>query len=232
MIYRNVTSKVNLHWSWHPSESYDAIAIDFKCLLPVIEYNLPSGMISDWKGSIVAAVDTFLPPLPHQRCLTHVQRQLLTFLPLKSPIPATQALRRIALLLFTIDTPQDLRIWKGVIVRWRERYGYLLKERTIPQEKHIRSWWYTHGNLRRAIKLLQFDEEYLFAYLTNQFLPKTNNAMEGTNSQIKSKLSIHRGMKTPQQVTYIFWLLTFSRIKTRKDLKRLWDRLKTKICRY
>lgn len=232
MIYRNVTKKVNLYWSWHPSESYDAMTIDFKRLLAVIKNTLPSGVISDWKGAIVAAVDTFLPPLPHQRCLSHVQRQLLSFLPLRSLIPATQALRRIALLLFTIDTPQDFCIWKGVIVRWKERHEYLLKERTIPQEKHTRSWWYTHGNLRRAIKLLQFDEQHLFAYLANSFLPKTNNSLEGVNSQIKGRLSNHRGMQTPQQVIYIFWLLTFSRVKTRKDLKQLWDRLKIKIFRY
>lgn len=232
MIYRNVTSKGNLHWSWHPSESYDALTIDFKGLLSIIKDNLPSGVVSDWKGSIVAAVNTFLPPTSHQRCLTHVQRQLLTFLPLRSPLPATQALRRIALLLFAIDTVRDLCIWKGMIVRWKKRYGYLLKEKTIAQEKHTRSWWYTHGNLRRAIKLLGFDEQHLFAYLTNSFLPKTNNSLEGVNSQIKGKLSNHRGMKTPQQVIYIFWLLTFSRVKTKKDLKQLWDRLKPKIFRY
>lgn len=231
MIYRNVTSKVNLYWSWHLSESYDAVGVDFKGLLPIIEGNLPSGVVSDWKGSIVAAVNIFLPPIPHQRCLTHVQRQLLTFLPLRSPIQATQALRRIALLLFAIDSIQDLCVWKGMLARWEETYGYLLKEKTITQEEQTRSWWYTHGNLRRAIKLLRFDEQHLFAYLTNSFLPKTNNSLEGVNSQIKGKLSIHRGMKTPQQVIYIFWLLTFSRVKTRKDLKQLWDRLKTKIFR-
>ena len=232
MIYRNITLKANLYWSWHLSESYDAITSDFKGILPIMKECLPSGIVSDWKGSIVAAVNTFLPPIPHQRCLTHVQRQLLTFLPYRSPIPATQALRRITLLLFAIDSAQDLSIWKGMIVRWREKYGYLLKEKTITQEKQTRSWWYTHGNLRRAIKLLEFDEEHLFAYLTHSFLPKTNNSLEGVNSQIKSKLSNHRGMKTPQQVIYIFWLLTFSRVKTKKDLKQLWDRLKTKIFRY
>ncbi len=86
--------------------------------------------------------------------------------------------------------------------------------------------------LRRAIKLLKFETKYLFAYLDYPFLPKTNNSLEGLNSQIKGKLSNHRGMKTHQQVIFIFWLLTFKRVKSRKDLKLLWDNLKTKIFRY
>ncbi|NTU74015.1 transposase [Candidatus Roizmanbacteria bacterium] len=163
--------------------------------------------------------------MPHQRCLTHVQRQLFTFLPARSPLLATRALRRIASYLFDIETPQDLAVWKQMLTRWEDEYGYLSKERAIVQESHTRSWWFAHGNLRRAMKLLHCNEQHLFAYLAHPVLPKTNNSLEGVNSQIKCKLSNHRGMKTPQQVIYIFLLLTFSRVKTRGDLTQLWDRL-------
>jgi hypothetical protein len=36
-------------------------------------------------------------------------------------------------------------------------------------------------------------------------------------------------MKFSQQVSFIFWLLAFSRIKSRSDLKKLWDLLKEEI---
>ncbi|OGK17137.1 hypothetical protein A2690_02070 [Candidatus Roizmanbacteria bacterium RIFCSPHIGHO2_01_FULL_39_12b] len=44
MIYRNITSKINLYWSWHRSESYEAITTDFVNLIPIIKNNAPSGI--------------------------------------------------------------------------------------------------------------------------------------------------------------------------------------------
>jgi len=116
----------------------------------------------------------------------------------------------------------------GVDGKWLHRDGVVMIYRDVTKKK----WWYTHGNLRRAVKLLKFDEKYLFAYLDYPYLPKTNNSIEGVNSQIKGKLSNHRGMKIPQQVAYIFWLLTFRRVKNKEDLRQLWDRLKNKIFRF
>jgi len=231
MIYRNVTNKINLYWSFHLSESYFAIESDFKHLLPIIKDNLPSGVVTDWKGAIVSAVNTFLPPIAHQRCLSHVKRQLMTFLPLRSPIFATRNLRATAKIISKINSDEEKDVWENEVDNWIFRHQSLLKEKTIGVNTK-KKWWYTHGNLRRAVNLLKFDKKYLFAYLSYPFLPSTNNSLEGLNSQIKGKLSIHRGMKTSQQVTFLFWLLTFRRVKSRKDIKQLWDNLKTKIFRY
>ena len=231
MIYRDVTTKENLYWSYHPSESYQALERDLKRLTPIMSRNLPRGLITDWKGAIVWGVTSFLPPIAHQRCLAHVKRTLMTLLPLRSPIPATRELRTIAQSLTTIDSPLKKNEWLKEVKSWELRNKTLLKERTIGVGTK-KKWWYTHGPVRRAIKLLHFEEHHLFTYLEYPFLPKTNNALEGTNSQMKTKLSNHRGMKTNQQVTYIFWLLTFQRVKTPRDLKQLWDRLKYKICRF
>lgn len=231
MIYRDVTEKINLYWSYRFSESYEAIEKDLKECSPIIKDYLPYGVITDWKGAIVSAINVFLPPMPHQRCLAHVNRSLMRFLPLKSPVLATQQLRRIAKEIIKIQNFKEKRLWKGKLYIWIKVYSHLLKEKTIGVRTK-KKWWYTHGNLRRAIKLLTFDEKHLFAYLSYKLLPKTNNAIEGSNSQIKTKLSNHRGMKAPQQAIFIFWLLTFRRVRNRQDLKRLWDRLKNKIYRF
>ncbi len=232
MIYRDVTNKTNLYWSFHQSESYEAVEKDFEKVFSIIKNSLPSGVITDWKGAIVSAVNTFLTStIPHQRCLSHVQRELLRLLPLRSPILATQKLRVIAKLVPDIKTFEEKYYWLSSVNYWIAKYETLLKEKTVGVETK-KKWWYTHGNLRRAVKLLTFDEKHLFAYLDYPFIPNTNNSLEGSNSQIKTKLSNHRGMKTPQQATYLFWLFTFRRVKNRRDLRRLWDSLKTKIYRF
>ncbi|PJB89675.1 hypothetical protein CO083_00350 [Candidatus Roizmanbacteria bacterium CG_4_9_14_0_8_um_filter_34_12] len=231
MIYRDVTNKFNLYWSFHFSESYEAVEKDFEKVNLIIKDSLFSGVVSDWKGAIVSAVNIFFPPTPHQRCLSHVQRQLLRFLPLRSPIPATQKLRIIAKVITDIKTHEEKYYWVSSVNYWILKYGHILKEKTIGVGVK-KKWWYTHGNTRRAVKLLTFNEKHLFAYLDYPFIPNTNNSLEGLNSQIKTKLSNHRGMQTPQQITYLFWLFTFKRIKNRYDLKRLWDSLKNKIYRF
>lgn len=229
MIYRDVTNKMNLYWSYHFSESYEAIEKDFEKFSPIITDSLPSGVITDWKGALVSAVNIFFTSnIPHQRCLSHVQRQLLRFLPLRSPIAATQTLRVIAQVIPDIETHEEKYYWICSVNYWISKYENLLKEKTIGVGTK-KKWWYTHGNLRRAVKLLTFNEKHLFAYLDYPFIPNTNNSLEGLNSQIKTKLSNHRGMKTPQQVIYLFWLFTFRRVKNRKEIKRLWDSLKNKI---
>ena len=230
MIYRDVTNKINLYWSFHLSESYDAVQADFEKVNPLIKNHMPSGVVTDWKGAIVSAVTLFIPSTPHQRCLAHVQRQLLRFLPLRSPIQATQKLRIIAQIVTDIRFHEEKYYWVSSVKYWTTQYGKLLKEKTIGVGTK-KKWWYTHGNLRRAIKLLTFEEKHLFAYLDYPLIPNTNNSLEGANSQMKTKLSIHRGMQTTQQVIYLYWLFTFRRVKNRRDLKRLWDSLKNKICR-
>jgi len=228
MIYRDVTNGINLYWSYHPSESYEAIGKDLDGLYPVVENNLPDGIISDWKNSIVASIGAYFPDADYQRCLSHLKRQSCRLLPLRSPYAATQELRRITLEIMYIYDPSDFYDWILRLNNWIEKYSLFLKEKTIGAGTR-KKWWYTHGNLRSAIRGFTQNHEYTFAYLKNPLLPKTNNSLEGTNSQIKTKLGIHRGMKFNQQVSFIFWILAFSRIKNRSDLKKLWDYLKNAI---
>ncbi len=228
IIGRNITLKTNIFWDWHSSESYENLAADFEEIAPTVKCFLPRGAISDWKGSFVSAVSDYLPNIPHQRCLSHLLREAKRLLPLKSPYLGTRRLRSIAEEIFLINEPLDLYDWENKINLWRSEYGDLLCQKTIGIGTK-KKWWYTHGTLRRAVKLLTTKSESNFAFLKYPFLPKTNNSLEGLNSQIKQKLGNHRGMKLNQQISFIFWFLTFSRVENKKDLKKLWDGLKKKI---
>lgn len=226
LIHRDVTHKENLFWSFHPSESFTVLESDLIKLTKLLlesTGNFPVGAVSDWKGAIVTAVGTFFGPIPHQRCLSHVLRLAKHLLPKNSPIPATLKLREIALDLKNISNQQERLDWRERIKDWGKTYDSLLKVKTKAQPGHHKKWWYTHGNLRRGYRLLTHDQDSLFVYLTNPLIPKSNNSLEGVNSQLDQKLGSHRGMRISQQISFVFWYLTFGNENySLPKLRKLW----------
>jgi len=220
--HRDVTNGENLWWSYHKSESYEAYHQDLLKLSRLLGDNhLPSGAISDWNGGGVAGVASHFGPIPHQRCLIHVLRTLKRLLPKNSPIIETRKLRSIVKEIIHLKDEIDVWNWQSKLIDWEMAYGHLLKIKT-KSENTKKKWWYTHGNLRRAWRLLTKDQDHFFVYLDYPLIPKDNNSLEGVNSQLKQKLGDHRGMKLPQQVAFAFWYFTFSRVKKLPDLKKLW----------
>lgn len=230
-IHRNVTTKENLWWSFMKNESYESIARDCALLAKRLFDYLPTGAVSDWKGAIVSSVASYFGNIPHQRCLAHVDRQAKRLLPKHSPFDATQTLRRIATMLMLVEQPHDPHVWQTQLTRWEQKYGYMLKEKTIAPTGISRSWWYTHGNLRRAWRLLTHDQDPLFVFLINPLIPKTNNALEGVNSNLKQKLGDHRGMSTQRQTAFLSWYMALTRSKSPEYLKKLWGYWKSKFSR-
>lgn len=224
MIYRDITHKVNLFWSFQKSESLENLSGDFYKLSMLVKNNPPVGVVSDWKRGIVSLVSVFFPQAYHQRCLSHVLREARRLLPAKTPFSCTLELREIALGIMDVCDVQDWFLWNQKLLKWQHDWGFILKTKTqgINTKK---KWWYTHGNLRRAIRLLTKDQNPMFQYLHCPDLPKTNNSLEGVNSQLKSKLASHRGMKPDQQVAFAFWHLAFGRIKNQPELRKLWDKI-------
>jgi len=144
---------------------------------------------------------------------------------------STRVLRVIAGELAYIKKEKERRNWISCLIQWEKQYGYRLKQRTIGIGTK-KKWWYTHGNLRRGWRLLTRDWKPFFVHLDHPLIPHSNNSLEGVNSQLKKALGNHRGMKTPQQVSFVFWYLAFSRVKNRPDLKRLWDKWKQQKTRF
>ena len=222
ILHRNITDKVNLYWSYWKNETYTALHTDLQELAKILEKQKPKTVVSDWKGAIVSAVNSHFGNIPHQRCLAHVVRQAKNLLPKKSPFSCTLQLRQIASDLIHLKNQQDIVGWFAKLNLWHKRYNFMLKEKTVGEGTKKR-WWYTHGNLRRGWRLLTRDTEPFFQHISHRFLPHSNNSLEGTFSQAAGKLRDHRGMKINQQVSFLSWYFTFSRIKTKAQFKTLWD---------
>jgi hypothetical protein len=231
ILQRNIINKVNLYWSFWPNETYGALHRNLGCLSRLLDGKKPTAAVSDWKGAVVSAVSGHFGPIPYQRCLAHVVRQAKKLLPRKSPFVCTLQLRQIAKDLIHIKTQEDITDWFERLGLWHDNYGYMLKTKTIG-DGIKRKWWYTHGKLRSAWKLLTNDTEPFFKHIDHNLLPHSNNSLEGVFSQMKNKLGDHRGMKLTQQVSFLYWYFAFSRVKNKQQLKILWDYWKMKKSKF
>ena len=239
ILQRNITQKVNLYWSFWPNETYEALHKNLSCLSRLLRDKKPVAAVSDWKGAVVSAVNGHFGSIPYQRCLAHVIRKAKKLLPRKSPFVCTLELRKIAKTLIHLKTQEDIDIWFVGLGLWHDQHGYMLKEKTIGDgfDKLTtsgvkRKWWYTHGKLRSAWKLLTYDTKPFFKHIDHKLLPHSNNSLEGVFSQMKNKLGDHRGMKLQQQVSFLYWYFAFSRVKNKQQLKILWDYWKMKKSKF
>ena len=230
LIHRNETDKQVLWWSWVKSESYAAILSDLVSLSSLLP-NTPIGAVSDWKGAITSGTRGVFGPISHQRCLAHVIRDVKKHLAKKSPMEATQQLRRIGLDIIKVKTQEDKEVWITWLNIWEMIYGYLLTEKSYQEQElqiqtdkpRRRKWWYTHKDLRAGYRLLSKDQTSLFIHLEHKLIPTTNNGLEAINGDIKTKLANHRGMSHLRQFAFVSWYLTFGKVETKSDLKKLWD---------
>jgi hypothetical protein len=221
LIHRDVINGETLWWSVAFSESMAAVRSDLISLIGSCPGLIPpAGAVTDGKPGIAAVIREIFHLDYCQRCLVHVIRDLKNYLPFHSPLEATQKLRSISLALLEINTWREKENHLVTLTEWHKRYGCLLKQRSYPLlgSGVKRRWWYTHGNLRRAWRLLTKDTGSLFHYLDNFLVPRTNNSLEGINRHLRRR----NGMGKSKQLSLMMWRLAFSRIKTEKQMAILW----------
>ncbi|KKP88445.1 MAG: hypothetical protein UR93_C0013G0005 [Berkelbacteria bacterium GW2011_GWA2_35_9] len=104
-----------------------------------------SGVTSDGSPGIIRAVATVYPDIPQQRCLVHIQRQVLAWL---SQNPSTLA-GALILGLNQIKNYQEKDRFVHRFLNWRQRNEVFLRERSLVGVKS-KQWRYAHRNLRRC----------------------------------------------------------------------------------
>lgn len=151
--------------------------------------------------------------IPHQHCLVHLQRSCQSLLTKKPKTEAGKQLLELVLFLNKINNYYRKNIWLKWFERLEKRHASLVKERTYFKNEQGRiTWWYTHRSLRRAFRTVRKSINNLFLYLDYPKLSKDNNGLEGEFSHLKTKLSIHRGLKRKRKVGFVKWYLYFKSI--------------------
>lgn len=177
----------------------------------------PTVVVCDGQKGVLLAIARCWPKVRIQRCIFHVWQNVRTKLSLH---PQTEAGRELLglskVLLKGITTKPGAQEWQDQLKFWEKRHGNLIRQRTYadnPQPGQHK-WWYTHGRLRSAYKQLEklLKDDQLFTYLethlTPEPIPRTTNYVEGgINSQLRTKLKLHRGMSEDHQYRLVEWYL-------------------------
>ena len=211
MVYK--TGKRIIFWDFVLRENYFSYSFN---LIQIIKLGyIIKGVTSDRHGSLVSALRSTLPSdIPHQHCLVHLQRLCQSLLTKNPKTEAGKELLELIRFLNKINNHYEKNIWIKWFERLTKRHEDLIKQRTygINEQTGQNTWWYTHRNLRRTFRTIERSKDNLFLYLNYKRLPKDINGLEGEFSHLKTKLSIHRGLKKDRKANFVKWYFYFKSI--------------------
>jgi len=161
---------------------------------------------SDKHGSLVSAVRTAYPDIPHQFCLVHLQRRCQTLLTQKPETEAGQDLLKLVHNINEIKTHGDKKIFLNWFNRIWKRHEQTINHRTYNKDKSVeKKWWYTHKNLRLAFYTIRNSLDNMFFYLDDKSIPKDTNGLEAEFTHLKTKLNMHRGLSRKRRENFVSW---------------------------
>jgi hypothetical protein len=215
------TPEYVIGWAWVGWES----SITWAKLLE--QFPAPTVVVCDGQKGILLAIARCWPEARIQRCIFHVWQNIRVKLTLHPLTEAGRELLQLTRDLWKVHNLEQAANWQQHLEAWHERHSNFIRERTNKDtsEPGKRRWWYTHGRLRSAYyqlaKLLRDDQ--LFTHLkllTDAPIPRTTNYVEGgINSQLRTKLKLHRGMNEEHQRRLVEWYL-YSRTEDPKPPRK------------
>ena len=161
----------------------------------------PAAITIDGNTSVIRALKTVWPDIKIQRCITHVQRQGLSWLRRYPKLEASRDLRGI---LLTITDVKDERGRKAFIkdfLRWEKRYGRFVL--SLPSRDKV------YGDLQRTRSLILHALPNMFHHLDDQCIAATTNKLEGYFSRLKEIYRKHRGLSKKHRQNYFAWYIYF-----------------------
>lgn len=133
-----------------------------------------------------------------QMCQVHQQRIIQRYLTSTPELLASIELLELSKLL----TKTDKESFIGAFNQWQIKWEAFLKERSSDKTGKSR---YTHQRLRSAYLSLKRNMKWLWTLYDHPSIgiPNTNNALEGTFTDIKTKLRVHSGMKKSNRQKFL-----------------------------
>ena len=195
------------------------------------QFPAPTVAVCDGQKGILLAIARCWSGARVQRCTFHVWQNIRVKLTLHPQTEAGCELLQLTRDLWQVKTVPQAECWEQRLLAWHGQYGGFIRERTYKSETEPgrRRWWYTHRNLRSAYRQLDklLRDKQLFTHLEpallaemEQPIPRTTNYVEGgINSQLRTKLKLHRGMSEEHQRRLVEWYL-YSRTERPKPTRK------------
>jgi len=186
MVFRDEYSKRNLHWKYVKHESLSEYIYGIERLKKQ-GWNI-KGIVCDGKRGLFTAFGD----IPVQMCQFHQAAIVTRYITRNPKTIAGKELKQIIVLLPRTDKES----FEGVLKEWILKWNIFLNEKTYNEENKSK-WHYTHKRLRSAYQSLKHNLPYLFTWYDYPQLkmPNTTNSLEGTFSNLKTKLRVHNGLK-------------------------------------
>ena len=157
------------------------------------------GVVCDARRGLVKA----FPDIPVQMCQFHQVQIVLRYITRKPKLETGKELKELILLLVHTDE-ESFRHW---LTQWHMRWKDFLAEKTV--DPISKRWHFTHKRLRSAYRSLETNLPWLYTFTHHPHLsmPNTTNTLEGSFTHIKSKLSVHSGLRIDRKQKLIQELL-------------------------
>lgn len=199
MLFRDLRTKTNIYWRYVSQESVEGYirGID---MLEIKGYAI-EGIVCDDKPGLIKQIQK--RNIPVQLCQFHAVRNVIKKVSRKPKLQAGKELKVISYLLK--KTNKDT--FEGILGSWYMKYYEFLQEKSINSDTGREG--YTHRKLRSAYfgLIRRFDVLFTYEEYLHLGIPNTNNSIESTFGYLKSKVNIHRGLKTHRKIKLIDQIL-------------------------
>lgn len=169
----------------------------------------PDVLVCDGGGGIMKAARTMWPDTRIQRCLFHVQANIMESTGMRPRLQAGRRLRRIAVALARVKTKDDAAAWLASYNQWERDFAAFLDEKSRYEDGSVNDM---HRRLVKARRMIRrrIREDQLFTFLDEEItaggpVPSTNNLVESWNGRLRDMLRHHRGLRLIRQLKSICW---------------------------
>lgn len=204
MLYRESGNLRILRISTGKRELKRNIVRDLQ-LLNAVGYTF-NGVTTDGGKQILGAIQKVYPSLPHQICLAHMHRAVISCLGRHPKEVSVLFLKELADLVWHVRTKDEKQAWSDLVEWWIGAHtDYLNEKRTDDTGRS----WYIHKNVRKACRLLDSIYAHSFIFLDYPHLPKTTNEIEAQFGHLGKRWLAHRGMKHTRWEHFMDWFVFF-----------------------
>lgn len=204
MVYRESGNLKILRISTGEKELKRHIVFDLQ-MLSATGY-LFNGITTDGGKPILGAIQKVYPTLPHQICLAHMHRSVISNLGRKPTDLRVRFLKQIADLVWFVDTKEKKEAWSMLVDEWVRRHRDFLDEK---RRDDTGRWWYIHRHVRKACRLLDAIYFHSFTFLDYPHLPKTTNEIEAQFGHLGKRWLAHRGLHKKRWEIFMKWFVFF-----------------------